>query len=277
MVGPVEAPDLHVMTYNIRRRMPRMIRRSKDLWANRRPLLQAILRAEQPTILAVQEALADQAAFIGKALGPAYERVGRGRNRTGDGERCPIFYDTRRLTLQGWSQRALSATPLLPGSRSWGNILPRMVVSADLIDNDTGIRFTVFNTHFDNVSRRSRTRSAVMINQLVMAAAQPAIVMGDLNAGPRSPAVRILTTGPLRDAWAVAQRRLTPLWATYSGYRRPRTGGKRIDWMLVTATVAVEAVGVNAVRMDGAAASDHEPVQARVRLIASTPAVGSLS
>lgn len=248
-----------------------MMRRSRDLWSNRRMLLRQILQAEQPTVVGVQEALADQAAFVAKSLGPSYERIGRGRNRSGDGERCPLFYDTRRLTLEGWSQRALSDTPDKPGSHTWGNMLPRIVVTADLTDNVTGIRFTVVNTHFDHLSRRSRTRSAAFINQLVMDAGRPAIVMGDLNAGPRSPAVRILTSGPLRDAWAVAARRLTPLWGTYSGYRRPKVGGKRIDWLLVTGTVSVEAVGVNARRFDGAAASDHEPLQARIVLDASGP------
>lgn len=266
MIGPAQAPDVHVMTYNIRRRMPRMMHRGRDLWSNRRPLLRDILQTEQPTILGIQEALADQVTAVAAALGPAYERIGRGRNARGDGERCPIFYDTRRLVLHDWAQRALSDTPHTPGSHSWGNLLPRIAVSADLADTATGRAFTVINTHFDHLSRASRTRSAAMVNELVIQAGRPVIAMGDLNAGPRSPAVRILTSGPLRDAWTVADTHLTPLWGTYSGYRRPKIGGKRIDWIFVTGSVTVTRIGVNAVRVDGAAASDHEPVQAVVRL-----------
>lgn len=266
MIGPVQSPDLHVMTYNIRRRMPRMIRRSRDLWRNRRPLLRDILQSEQPTILGIQEALADQVTAVAAALGPAYERVGRGRNARGDGERCPIFYDTRRLVLDDWTQHALSDTPRTPGSRSWGNMLPRIAVTATLTDTATGSAFTVINTHFDHLSRASRTRSAALMNELVIEAGLPAIAMGDLNAGPRSPAVRILTSGPLRDAWTVADTHLTPLWGTYSGYRRPKIGGKRIDWILVTGSVTVTRMGINVVRVNGSAASDHEPVQAVVRV-----------
>lgn len=277
LIGPVHPPDLHVMTYNIRRRMPQRMRRSRDLWSGRRDLIATLLRAEQPTILGVQEALADQASFVAAALGPAYAHIGRGRNARGDGERCPIFYDTRRLRLDDWQQRALSATPLRPGSHSWGNVLPRIVVSADFTDTATGTRFTVLNTHFDHLSRASRNNSAAMINQLVLAAGGPAIAMGDMNAGATSRAVGILRNGPLRDAWAVAQDRLTPLWGTYSGYRRPKIGGKRIDWMLVTATVTVEAVGINAVRVNGAAGSDHEPLQARIRLDAAPGSPARLS
>ena len=264
LIGPVDPPDLHVMTYNIRRRMAHVTPRSPDLWTRRRPHLQTLLQREMPALLATQEGLPDQIEFVAQALGPDYRRIGRGRNADGDGELCAIFYDTRRLALNGWNQRALSDSPNVPGSRSWGNMLPRIVVSADLTDLATGIRFSVFNAHFDHLSRSARARSAMMINDLVEATDAPAVVLGDMNAGVRSAPYRILTGGLLRDAWTHTRNRLTPAWGTFSGYRRPKVGGKRIDWLLVTESVTVEAVGINAVRFRGAAASDHEPVQARL-------------
>lgn len=266
LIGPVDPPDLHVMTYNIRRRMAHVPPRSPDLWTRRQPLLTQLLQRESPTILGTQEALPDQVEFVADVLGSDYSRVGRGRNADGDGEQCALFFDTRRLTLHDWTQRALSDSPRVPGSRSWGNMLPRVVVSADFTDVATGIRFSVFNAHFDHLSRSSRVRSARMLNDLVEATDAPAIVLGDMNAGVRSEPYRILTGGPLQDAWTVANTRLTPAWSTYSGYRRPKEGGKRIDWMLVTESVNVEAVAINAARFGGAAPSDHEPVQARLRL-----------
>ncbi|MGO7983731.1 hypothetical protein ACC691_38465, partial [Rhizobium johnstonii] len=78
----------------------------------------------------MQEALADQRAFVGESLGIDYASVGHGRNANGNGESCLIFYDKRRLQLTDWSQQALSATPDKPGSRTWGNHVPRVVVSA---------------------------------------------------------------------------------------------------------------------------------------------------
>jgi endonuclease/exonuclease/phosphatase family metal-dependent hydrolase len=266
LIGSVEPPDLHVMTYNIRRRMAHVSPRSPDLWTRRRPHLRTILRREMPTILGTQEGLPDQVEFVAQALGPHYRRIGRGRNADGEGELCALFFDTRRLTLNDWKQRALSDSPLVPGSRSWGNMLPRIVVSAEFTDLATGIRFSVFNTHFDHFSRSSRVKSAMMLNDLVEATDAPSIVLGDTNAGVRSAPYRILTSGPLRDAWTTARERLTPAWGTFSGYRRPKHGGKRIDWLLVTESVTVDAIGINALRFRGAAASDHEPVQARIRL-----------
>ena len=69
----------------------------------------------------------------------------------------------------------------------------------------------------------------------------------------------------LRDAWDAAAEQLTPQWGTYSGYRRLRRGGPRIDFVLVGRGVRVDRAGINAARFDGRAASDHEPVQAVIR------------
>ena len=271
LIGPVTAPDLHVMSFNIRRRFLHLRPNSPDRWETRRPLVRHILAAEQPTLLGVQEALADQAEVVASGLGPHYRSVGFGRNPRGEGERCPIFYDTRRLHLTDWRQRALSTTPDIPGSRSWGNVVRRVVVSAEFTDRATGGRLVAFNTHFDHLSRRSRLESAAYILTLVQAAtaADPTaltVVTGDFNTGVGSAAYRRLTAdGTLRDTWDAAALQLTPQWGTFSNYRRRRPGGKRIDLILVGAATDVVSTGINAVRFTGRAASDHEPVQAVLR------------
>ncbi|KRE30816.1 endonuclease/exonuclease/phosphatase family protein [Agromyces sp. Soil535] len=271
LIGPVAAPDLHVMTYNIRRRVPHLRPGNPDQWATRIQLVRRILAAEQPTLLCVQEALADQVAFVADALGPRYRWVGLGRNPSGRGERCPIFYDAGRLELTAWQQRALSATPEEIGSRTWGNLTRRVVVSSAFTDTATGTRLLTFNTHFDHLSRRSRLESATYIATLVRAAgaAEPdaaIVVGGDFNADVDSAVYRRLTAeGVLRDAWETAVDRLTPQWGTFPNYRRRRPGGKRIDLILVGHGVDVVSTGINAVRFDGRAASDHEPVQAVLR------------
>lgn len=271
LIGPVNAPDLHVMTYNIRWRNPRIRKGSPDRWATRKHLIRRILEAEQPTILGVQEALPDQVEFLEDVLGPHYRWVGRGRNASGGGERVPIFYDSRRVDLTAWQQRALSSTPDRPGSRSWGNLIPRVVVSAEFTDLATGTRLLAFNTHFDHLSSRSRLESAAFIVNLVRSAraAEPdagVIVTGDFNSDVDSAVYRRLTgEGVLRDTWETADERLTEQWGTFSNYRRRNPGGKRIDLILVGHGVDVLSTGINAARFDGKAASDHEPVQAVLR------------
>ncbi|WP_106211651.1 endonuclease/exonuclease/phosphatase family protein [Glaciihabitans tibetensis] len=267
LIGPALAPDLHVMTYNIRRRIPHANRRSPDLWTPRHRIMRRLLQAERPTVLGVQEALPDQVQFLDECLGAGYQWVGRGRNANGSGEHCAIFYDSRRLTLLDWTQKALSNTPDVPGSRSFGNHVPRIAVLARFTDRVTGVEFLVVNTHFDHLSPKSRLRSAEMLSELVSSAAVPAVVMGDVNTRPGSrPYQQFTGGGQFRDAWTAARIRLTPAYTTFSNYRQPRIGAKRIDWILVSGPVTVRSVGINPFRLRGRAASDHEPVQAVLRI-----------
>ncbi len=271
LIGPVAAPGLHVMTFNIRRPFARYRPGSPDRWSARRALVERILATEQPTLLGVQEALAVQVDAVSEALGPRYRCIGVGRDPSKQGERCPIFYDAERLELLAWKQLALSATPEQHGSRSWGNVTRRVLVTADFKDAATGARLIAFNTHLDHLSWRSRLHSARLIVRLADEAqdAHPdavVVVTGDFNAHQGSAVYRTLTRGGvLHDAWEVADEQLTPQWGTFSNYRRRRRGGKRIDLILVGRGVTVTRTGINAARFDGRAASDHEPVQAVLR------------
>ncbi|WP_374945897.1 endonuclease/exonuclease/phosphatase family protein [Agreia sp.] len=265
--GEAHAPDLHVMTYNIRRRMRQNAPRSPDLWSRRQPLVRQLLSRERPTVLATQEALPDQALFLSAVLGPHYRRIGYGRNADGTGEGCPLFYDSRRLHLENWRQLALSETPDVAGSRSWGNMIPRVAVVAHFVDRKTRGPLQVINAHFDHISRRARLRSAEMLATLASASDEPTVVMGDTNTDVGTAPFEAIAgdAGPLVDAWAAADVRLTPPWGTFSNYRAPKTGTKRIDWILVSPGIHVREAAINTSRFDGAAASDHEPVQVLVR------------
>ncbi|CAN5221922.1 endonuclease/exonuclease/phosphatase family protein [soil metagenome] len=271
LLGPTAAPELHVMSYNIRRRMPHVIPRSPDRWVHRQPLLQQLLEAEQPSLVGVQEALPEQANFVRHALGERYRSIGHGREKNGRGEGCPIFYDRERLRLLDWQQTALSDTPEVQGSSTWGNRTPRVIVDATFTDIATGVQFHAVNTHFDNRSRTSRLKAAVALRRVVLASGLPAIVTGDFNtdAGTEPHDVLLGTgtasLGQLRDAWDAADTRLTDVWGTFLDYHPPQHERKRIDWILVS-KAHVLSIGINTARYDGGWPSDHAPVQAVVRL-----------
>ncbi|HEX5729140.1 endonuclease/exonuclease/phosphatase family protein [Microbacterium sp.] len=266
LIGEVGPPDLHVMTFNIRRRIDRTWRRA-DRWRDRLPKIQKLLREESPTLLGVQEALPDQAAALAEALGREYRFAGHGTLPGPTGEGCPLFYDTRRLELLDWGQTALSDHPDEPGSRSWGNLIPRVLVRAEFRDRATSLRLVALNTHLDPFSRRSRARAAEHIRDVVAHQELPVLVTGDLNARPRSRAITtLLANGALRDAWDRAERRATPPWNTFGAYREPRAGSARIDWIAVTAGVRVLRVAINGRRINGGWPSDHLPVHAVIRL-----------
>ena len=267
LIGPIAAPALHVMTLNIRRPLGLLAWPPADRWAVRAPRLRALLARERPSLLCAQEAMPSQVALMRETLGPSYRHVGHGRGADLRGEGCPIVYDTDRLELLEWSQLALSETPDAAGSRSWGNLLPRIAVRAEFLDAATGERFVVFNTHLDPFSSRSRIRSGEQIRHWAARVSSPIIVTGDLNSRPSSPPfAALLEADTLRDAWHAASTRLTPEWGTYGGYRTPRASGARIDLIAVSAGIEVDCVGINAARVHGGWASDHLPVHAVVRL-----------
>ncbi|MHA6695285.1 endonuclease/exonuclease/phosphatase family protein [Homoserinimonas sp. A520] len=267
LIGPVAAPGLHVMTYNIRRRLPHLMPRSPDRWVHRQPLLRRLLQAEQPALLGVQEALFDQAGFVRHTLGEHYRSIGHGREANTGGEGCPIFYDSRRLRVLSWRQTALSDTPDVPGSTSWGNRVPRIVVDATMRDLDTGIEFQAVNTHLDHKSRSSRLRSADALRQIVSASTLPTIMTGDFNtAADTDPYDALTGEGLLVDTWDVTQKRLTEVWGTFLDYRQPEHDRKRIDWILVTPGITVEKAAINVSRYEKGWPSDHAAVQAVVSL-----------
>ena len=275
LIGPVEAPELQVMTFNVRRRMPQIGPaigpRSADRWGVRMPAIAALLAAERPHLLGTQEVLPDQDRFLTGALGEDYRRIGHGRDADGQGEGCPLYYDTTRLELLTAEQQALSDTPESPGSRSWGNVTPRTLVRAEFRDRATGIRFLAINTHLDNMSQRSRVRAAQQIRLMVGGQPLPAVLTGDLNSGEgTAPLTELLHGGTLTDAWAAAGTRLTAEWGTFPNYRAPKRERKRIDWIVVTPGVEVDRIGINSRRPGGVWPSDHLPVQAVLRL----PGVG---
>jgi endonuclease/exonuclease/phosphatase family metal-dependent hydrolase len=255
------------MSFNIRRRMPHLMPGSPDRWSRRRPLVSRLLESERPTIIGVQEALPDQAGFLRHALGDGYRSIGYGRNADKRGEGCPLFYDARRLELVKWDQTALSDTPTVTGSNTWGNKVPRVLIDATFRDRVTGHDFRALNTHFDHRSRNARIHSAALVRRLVASTPLATFVTGDFNTSVGSlPFEAITAEGTLFDTWDVAVERVTDAWGTFPDYRPPRLDRKRIDWILATPGVAVARTGINVARFDGGWPSDHAPVQAIITL-----------
>jgi endonuclease/exonuclease/phosphatase family metal-dependent hydrolase len=228
-------------------------------------MLKRLLAAEQPALIGVQEAMFDQANFVRHALGNRYRSIGYGREVNKGGEGCPIFYDSHRLRLLEWKQTALSDTPSRPGSTSWGNRTPRVVVDASFYDIDSGIEFRIVNTHFDHHSRTSRLQSADVLRRIVAASPLPTVITGDFNTDATTAPYNHLTDqGLLLDTWESAEKRLTEAWGTFLNYRPPQENRKRIDWILVTPGATVLKAAINVKRCEGGWPSDHAAIHAVV-------------
>ncbi|PVE62739.1 endonuclease/exonuclease/phosphatase family protein [Microbacterium testaceum] len=266
----VRAPELHVMSFNIRRRFDRVTWPPADRWPMRKQRLRTFLSANKPHLLGAQEAMPDQARWVQDALGTQYGRVGLGRGPRRDGEGTPLFYDRDRLEVEDWRQVALSDTPELAGSTGWGNTIPRIAVIAQLRDLETGARFTFVNTHFDAFSPRARRRSAAWLHDLAAARTRPLLFTADVNAHVRSSELEAMfADGGLIDTWSVAPARRTAEWGSFNNYRRPKLGARRIDAILASPDVGVRAVGIDPRPTGTQWPSDHLPVQAVVRLPSS--------
>lgn len=268
MFGPADRPQLHVMTFNIRLATDQSAPGDPDHWPDRAPLLEALLRAERPTLLGIQEGTFPQLPVVAGAL-PGHRMVGYGRDGGSAGEHAAIFFDATRLTLLEWDQLWLSDTPRLVGSCTWGNRVTRILTWARFRDQATNTEFVHLNTHFDHESEQARLRSAEMLAELVTGdqlAGGPVIVTGDFNAPVGSPPWHALVTrGPLLDLWEAAERQVTPAWGSFPDYGERVVGGERIDWMLASPGVHAEKIGIGALPVGTPAASDHAPVQALIR------------
>ena len=136
--------------------------------------------------------------------------------------------------LDSWTVRWFSDTPGVPGSRSWGNPVTRLVTLCRFRDRAGGREFGVADTHWDGASAASRLRSAEALLGW-LDPALPWIVLGDLNATAGDPAVARLVAGGLRDTLAHLGER-GPGAGTHHHWDGA-TDGTRIDYVLVIAAV----------------------------------------
>lgn len=185
------AEPIRAMTFNIRFGTAPD---GENAWLKRRELLMSTIRDADPDVLGVQEALRSQLDELTEEF-PHYALVGVGREANGGGEYSAILYRRARFDLAAADTFWLSATPESPGSRSWGNTLPRICTWARLLDRTTGRRIWIFNTHWDHESQPARLESGRLIAQQIkgIPTNEPALVMGDFNAGEQNPAIAALS------------------------------------------------------------------------------------
>ena len=253
------ATQLRVMTFNLRYASTE----PPHAWAARRPVTKACLELNAPDLIGTQEGLAGQLADLRADL-PAYAMLGQGREGGTKGEYSAIFYRRERFDLLETKDYWLSETPEVPGSKSWHTSLPRMVTWARFRDKLTGRVFLFANTHFDHLSEEARVESAKLVRARLglHAPAEPILLVGDFNAAAKASAAYATLTadGFLTDLFRAAPQRTGEELNSFHGYRKPRTDGVHIDWLLGRGAWKPRAAAVITFAQGDEHPSDHFPV-----------------
>ncbi len=269
--------DLRLMTFNVRYENPQDP--GTRAWRQRIVGAVRMIRDEKPDVIAVQEALHGQAADLWASL-PDYEFYGVGRDDgLRAGEYTGIFYRRDRFE-QDVSETGtfwLSDTPQKPGSKSWGNQIPRVASFLRLIDRSTQRGFSVFNTHWDHRNQPSREKAALLLAKRIDARKHPeelVVLLGDFNAVENNPGIAYLTGKRVtlagrEQAW---ENRLIDTFQTLHPkenarttlhfWKNSRAGFIKVDHIL--ASKGAEVISAKIRDRDQPMVSDHFPFIARV-------------
>ncbi|MGO3210247.1 endonuclease/exonuclease/phosphatase family protein [Brachybacterium sp.] len=269
--GTDDAAALRVMSFNALFQTDSTTAEDPGHWPRRAPAIEAVLAAERPHLLGLQEMQGWTYGPFEAGLGPAYRSVGVGTLGGGEGLINPIFYDTERLEQLTWNQFWLSDRPREIGSATWGNAGPRAAVWARFRDRVTGQELVHLNTHLDHVITQAKAKGAQLIADHLKQFhlfGLPTITTGDFNSvACASPAYSVLVDEfGLQDSWLAAEQQLSPAWSTFPHFGEVEESEFRIDWILLSQGVRVLDARIDDSRPDGVFPSDHLPVRARVRV-----------
>ncbi len=267
---PAQAQPLRVMTFNVR-----LLTGDDGVnrWDARRDLVAEMLSAEDPDVIGTQELFKRQGDDIVERL-PQFVWFGEGRRGGDEDEHMGVFYRKDRLRVLESGNFWLSDTPEVAGSRTWGNLYPRMVTWARFERIADGATFTFYNTHFPyrDSDEPTRVRCAQLIRDRLgeLSPRERVILVGDFNTTPESQAHATLGNF-LMDAWTAAAERSGPE-GTFHGFTgKPE---RRIDWILFRGLQTNRARTVTTQR-DGRFPSDHFPVLVEFELAGGVAASAS--
>ncbi|SDP94676.1 Metal-dependent hydrolase, endonuclease/exonuclease/phosphatase family [Mucilaginibacter sp. OK268] len=235
------SPEIRVLSFNVRHNDPSDAQSITERQGN----IRQIIVDNNPDIFGLQE-FSDNSFenwFI-----PQMATLGYGvyfDESAGMGTPKVIFYKTNRFTLQSSGTIVLGPT----NTGTW----------AKLLDNSTGLRYFVSNSHWQFDSQPVRLQNS---QALVAAVKQynteglPEIVFGDFNAKPGTEEINNLKDGlDLVDALGDTDGDLT-----FHGWTPTGTG--KIDWIMSDRSMSFTSWKVITTSYNGFWPSDHWPVMA---------------
>jgi endonuclease/exonuclease/phosphatase family metal-dependent hydrolase len=263
------------MSFNIRRGTAKD---GKNHWRFRRHRICELLNHYRPDVLGLQEAMNFQIAEIRTML-PGYDNAGTGNWGGGKVLHNAIFFNAARFCLAEQGTFWFSDTPDIPGSKGWGNIMPRTCTWARLIEKNSEQTFYFYNVHLDHLSQRSRKKSVFLLTRRIHARSHPDafVLTGDFNAREKSVPIQYLkgktllriktkefvsNPEPLMDTFRVRYPNDRHV-ATFHGYRRLFFRFK-LDYIFVPSSVRVQDAKIIHPQWKKCYPSDHFPLFANI-------------
>jgi endonuclease/exonuclease/phosphatase family metal-dependent hydrolase len=282
--------SFRVMTFNI---LHDAVRNLCPPWSARRPAVVATIRAEDPDVACLQEVSVRQLEALKDDL-PEYEFIrgvptgltrvprfaagllGLARPILGDfldrGELCPVLVRRERLAVADHGSMRMSFSQAGLGPAWADSPTPHVVtwVRLEAVGKKNGHVPTVYNTHL-GVLPWNWARTAQELLHLLGHTWQGEgqILVGDFNALPNGPLLRILRSGggdsaaAFCDSWRIAESREGGRRTFHWGFG---WSGPQLDYVMVRPRMKVTKVHTVRDRVGLIFPSDHFPVTADLEL-----------
>ncbi|MDR0305698.1 MAG: endonuclease/exonuclease/phosphatase family protein [Chitinispirillales bacterium] len=277
-VYTASSQSIRVMSFNIRYGSAKD---GKNSWQHRHSQVIGVLKDYKADIIGLQEALRFQLEEI-KTEMSGYAQIGVGRD-DGDtsGEYSPILYKRDRFTIGESGTLWFSETPLIPGSKHWGNKYPRIFTFVSLTDRTSGKKILVYNLHLDHANLNSRWKSVSLINRHIAenkTENSSVILLGDFNSGENSAVIKyILGKENFLKSKDTCRKNPLPMKDSFrSIHPKDRGGtfhmfwgknfGPKFDYIFVSPDISVKEAAIIRSNIKGRFPSDHFPITADIEI-----------
>ncbi len=226
--------SVRVMSFNLR---GAHFEDGEHRWERRAQLTAQLIRRYAPDLIGFQEFEEENLLFYREHLGEYDFELGPHYNDSPPHQHPAIAWSPDRLRLTAGGGFWLSETPDRH-SQSWGTECTRAAHWAIFQDIADGRCFVHLNTHLDHISEPARLGGAQLIASSLplIRDALPAIITGDFNCVPCSPAHAALVAAGYRDTDDINPP--SGPQPTFHGFLGPaytplyHSDKDRIDWVL---------------------------------------------
>jgi endonuclease/exonuclease/phosphatase family metal-dependent hydrolase len=253
-----------LMTYNIKLDYPK---EGENSWMERKDFMIGQINFYEPDIFGIQEGMPNQMKDMDSML-TNYNFVGVGRDDGKDeGEYSAIFYNKNKYNIIESSTFWLSQTPDKV-SMGWDAVCNRVCTYALFENKTTKQKFWVFNTHFDHVGTVARYESSQLIIKKIKQLNPnnyPVALMGDFNLEEDNESIQFILKH-LQDSKEVSKSGAFGPTGTYNAFEFHKPVTRRIDYIFMDESIAVNKYAVLSDSKDCKYPSDHLPVYVEVQI-----------